>query len=132
MVTVAIDLGSQNSVVSIYKNGNVETIPDPASGLKTVSSYVSFNDEGDRIVGNEAKNLAFMYPKSTLYDCKRLMGKSFSDPAIQEIKSKYPFDIVSDKSDRVMVVQLLLSIQKISCTNRISILIIRRHAKYTR
>lgn len=103
MVTVAIDLGSQNSVVSIYKNGNVETIPDPASGLKTVSSYVSFNDEGDRIVGNEAKNLAFMYPKSTLYDCKRLMGKSFSDPAIQEIKSKYPFDIVSDKSDRVMV-----------------------------
>ena len=103
MVTVAIDLGSQNSVVSIYKNGNVETIPDPSSGLKTVSSYVSFNDDGERIVGNEAKNLAFMYPKSTLYDCKRLMGKSYSDPAIQEIKSKYPFELVSDSNDRVMV-----------------------------
>lgn len=103
MVTIAIDLGSQNSVVSIYKNGNVETIPDPSSGLKTVSSYVSFNDEGDRIVGNEAKNLAFMYPKSTLYDCKRLMGKSFSDPSIQNIKSKYPFEITSDSNDRVMV-----------------------------
>lgn len=103
MVTVAIDLGSQNSVVSIYKNGNVETIPDPSSGLKTVSSYVSFNDDGERIVGNEAKNLTFMYPKSTLYDCKRLMGKSYSDPAIQEIKSKYPFELVSDSNDRVMV-----------------------------
>ena len=44
-----------------------------------------------------------MYPKSTLYDCKRLMGKCFSDPAIQDIKGKYPFDIVSDKNDRVMV-----------------------------
>lgn len=102
-VTVAIDLGSQNSVVSVYANGQVEVIPDPASGMKTVSSYISYNDNGERIVGNEAKNQAFMYPNSTLYDCKRLMGKSFDDPKITELKNKYPFKIVGDANNRVMV-----------------------------
>ena len=52
---VGIDLGTSNSCVAIYRNGQVEIIPDEY-GHKIITSYVAYTVTGKRYVGHDAKN----------------------------------------------------------------------------
>ena len=58
------------SCVGIYKNGHVEMIPNEL-GNRITPSVVAFTDE-ERLVGGSAT----INPTRTLYDVKRLIGKS--------------------------------------------------------
>eukprot|EP00960_Hanusia_phi_P077154 768657-Hanusia_phi.AAC.6 len=100
-IAVGIDLGTTYSCVGAYINGKVEIIPDPATGARTVASYVSFKDD-EIIVGNLAKSQSTLNPSNTIYDAKRFIGRRFSDKVVQENYQKYPFKILDDGKDRVM------------------------------
>lgn len=45
-------------------------------------SYVAFTDNGDRLVGDAAKNQATINPENTIFDVKRLIGRNFSDKSV--------------------------------------------------
>lgn len=76
---VGIDLGTTNSVVSIYRRGVVETLP--IDGRSTMSSVVSFRDDGSVLVGQVAKARLLLDPENTVASAKRFMGdKSKSYP----------------------------------------------------
>ena len=57
-----------------------------------LQSYVAFTDS-ERLVGEAAKNQAAMNPKNTVFDAKRLIGRNFSDKAVQADMKTWPFKV---------------------------------------
>ena len=94
---IGIDLGTTYSCVGVFKNGRVEIIAND-QGNRITPSYVAFMDNGDRLVGDAAKNQATINPANTVFDVKRLIGRNFSDKSVQSDKKLVPYDIVSDKN----------------------------------
>lgn len=86
---IGIDLGTTYSCVGIFKNGQVEVIPNEL-GNRITPSVVAFTDE-ERLIGEAAKNQATVNPTRTLYDVKRLIGRRFSDKTVQYDRKYLPY-----------------------------------------
>jgi heat shock protein 5 len=98
---IGIDLGTTYSCVGVFKNGRVEIIAND-QGNRITPSYVAFLDNGERLVGDAAKNQATINPSNTVFDVKRLIGRKYSDKSVQSDKKLVPYNIVSDK-DKPMI-----------------------------
>ena len=79
-IIIGIDLGTTNSCVSVWRNGNYEIIPD-MNGNKTIPSVVSFTNKS-RYIGKEAKNQIELNTENTIYEVKRLIGRKMSDESV--------------------------------------------------
>ena len=100
--TIGIDLGTTYSCVGVFKNGRVEILAND-QGNRITPSYVAWSStDGERLIGDAAKNQASMNPENTIFQVKRLIGRKFSDKTVQHDKKLVPYDIVS-KSDRPFV-----------------------------
>ncbi|MBO4457815.1 MAG: Hsp70 family protein [Butyrivibrio sp.] len=72
-MVVGIDLGTTNSLVSVFRNGNVELIPNEFGEFLT-PSVISFDGE-KVIVGKAAKERLITHPDTTIAEFKRQMGR---------------------------------------------------------
>merc|ERR1712196_433255 len=62
-------------------------------GNRVTPSYVAFSD-GERLIGDAAKNQASLNPSNTVYDAKRLIGRRFSDAEVQADRKLWPFSVI--------------------------------------
>ncbi|GAB6182569.1 molecular chaperone DnaK [Thermodesulfovibrio hydrogeniphilus] len=90
---IGIDLGTTNSVVAVVIGGEPVVIPNQ-EGQRTTPSVVAFTDKGERLVGQIAKRQAITNPENTIFSIKRLMGRKYNSPEVQEAKKKLPYKIV--------------------------------------
>ncbi|CAF1519155.1 unnamed protein product, partial [Adineta steineri] len=102
---IAIDLGTSYSSVGIYKNGRVDIIPND-HGSRLTASYVAFTAEGERLIGDAAKNQLTSNPENTIFDVKRLIGREFNDPSIQSDIKNLPFNVINYKSKPTIAINV--------------------------
>ena len=73
---IGIDLGTTNSCVSVIEGGEATVITN-SEGSRTTPSVVAFTKDGERLVGQLAKNQAVTNPDRTVISIKRHMGEDY-------------------------------------------------------
>jgi molecular chaperone HscA len=100
-IIVGIDLGTTNSLVAfINPAGEAKVINDTGKGV-LVPSIVHFNQAGEVIVGNDAKEFLITDPQNTIFSVKRLLGRSYQD--VQKHQDYFSYQIIDDANDESLV-----------------------------
>lgn len=126
-IFVGIDLGTTYSCIGIRRNNKVEIITNER-GNRTTPSYVSF-DENERFVGEAAKENLVSNMSNTLFDIKRLVGRKFNDPTVQDDLPHFPFKVVEGKSGNAEVEVEYMGEAKIFQAEEISAMILQKLKK---
>jgi len=90
---LGIDLGTTNSAMSVFENGEAKIIANK-EGKNTTPSIVAFTDKGEVLVGESAKRQAVTNPEKTIYSIKRIMGLMFNEDHAAEAKERLPYHII--------------------------------------
>ena len=90
---IGIDLGTTNSCVAVIENG-IPKVIENSEGARTTPSIVAYTDE--ILVGASAKRQAVTNPKNTVYAAKRLIGRKFTEEAVQKDINLMPYKIVAN------------------------------------
>ncbi|KAG7131144.1 Endoplasmic reticulum chaperone BiP like protein [Verticillium longisporum] len=91
---IGIDLGTTYSCVAALQKGKVEIFVND-QGNRITPSYVAFTEDGERLVGDAAKNQAAANPYNTIFDVKRMIGSKFSDKNVQADLKHFPYKVVA-------------------------------------
>ncbi|OAN54037.1 Fe-S protein assembly chaperone HscA [Paramagnetospirillum marisnigri] len=92
---VGIDLGTTNSVVAVARDGETEVLRD-ADGKGLIPSVVYYGDDGEVVVGQDARRMLLEYPDRVVSSVKRLMGRGTED--LKTLAGTLPFklDVAAD------------------------------------
>ncbi len=91
---IGIDLGTTRCCVATWRKNHAEVIPNDL-GERTTPSIVSFTPN-QIVVGEAARKKMQRNLKNTIYDSKRLIGRKFKDPIVQNDKKYWSFKIEED------------------------------------
>lgn len=98
-IVLGIDLGTTNSCISIWRNNTCEIIPDE-TGNKTIPSYVAYT-EIKKYVGLTAKKQQDINTQNVFYGVKRLIGRDYSDTAVQDTIEFLSYSIIENERGTV-------------------------------
>lgn len=76
MAIIGIDLGTTNSLVSVWRDGRIQLIPN-AFGDFLTPSVVGFGGDGEVFVGKIAQEMLITEPSTTFSEFKRNMGTDY-------------------------------------------------------
>ena len=95
---IGIDLGTTNSAFAYLVAGKPEIITNK-EGNRTTPSVVAINSKGERLVGQVAERQRVVNAENTIYAIKRLIGRRFKDPEVQNDIKIMPYKIVNNKGN---------------------------------
>ncbi|WP_285010944.1 Fe-S protein assembly chaperone HscA [Pedobacter faecalis] len=99
-IIVGIDLGTTNSLVAfINPEKKPQVINDTGKGV-LVPSVVHFNENGEALVGNEAKEFLVSDPANTIFSVKRLLGRAYRD--VVDHQDTFSYKIIDDETDSMV------------------------------
>lgn len=99
---IGIDLGTTNSCVAVMEGGEAKVITNQEGG-RTTPSIVAVSESNERLVGQIAKRQAITNPENTIFGVKRLIGRSFSSPEIQNDRKILPYKIEQSSDGGVRI-----------------------------
>ena len=99
---IGIDLGTTNCCVAVMEGGVPQVIPNKDGG-RTTPSIVGFTEKGERLVGQIAKRQAVTNPRNTIYAVKRLIGRKFKSPEVQNALRFLPYEVTEAANGDVRV-----------------------------
>jgi molecular chaperone DnaK len=99
---IGIDLGTTNSCVATVEGGVPKVIANKG-GYKTTPSMVAVSESGRRLVGHIAKRQAITNAVNTVYAAKRLIGRKWSHPSVQQAKQVLPYKLVEGETGDVRI-----------------------------
>ena len=113
--TIGIDLGTTNSCAAVVIDGNPRIIPS-RRGYNTIPSVVAYLEEDKLLVGHAAKAQMELNPTNTIYGSKRLIGRHYGSPAVQQFKDRFHYAIVDGPNHEayVEVMGQMLDLKKVS------------------
>ena len=101
---IGIDLGTTNSAFAYLVAGKPEIITNK-EGNRTTPSVVAINSKGERLVGQVAERQRVVNAENTIYAIKRLIGRRFKDPEVQNDIKIMPYKIVNNKGNAAVELQ---------------------------
>lgn len=108
--------------VGVFKNGRVEIIAND-QGNRITPSYVAFTPEGERLIGDGAKNQLTSNPENTVFDAKRLIGRTWDDPSVKHDLKYFPFKVI-EKNKKPHIQVSVGSEQKTFAAEEISAMVL--------
>ena len=104
-IIVGIDLGTTNSLVAfIHPESNRPVALKEHDSSSLVPSIVYFNELGNAVVGESAKQFLEIAPNRTIFSAKRLMGKSYND--LKANANFFSYKVIDDNTDSLVKVQI--------------------------
>ena len=123
---IGLDLGTTFSCIGVYRNGDVEIIPN-RNGEIITPSIVIINNDSNILVGEETIDYLVKYYDSCIYEIKRLIGTKFSDKEVKIEMEKLPFKIVHANNGDALEVEVTINgIKKTFSPVEISSFIIKK------
>ena len=108
----------------MFKNGRVEIIAND-QGNRITPSYVAFTPDGERLIGDAAKNQLTTNPENTVFDAKRLIGRDWTDKAVQSDMKYFPFKLIN-KNDKPHVQVDTKDGEKVFAAEEISSMVLQK------
>ena len=121
---IGIDLGTTYSCVGVWQNDKVDIIAND-QGNRTTPSYVGFT-ETERLIGDAAKNQVAKNPENTVFDAKRLIGRSYDDKAIQDDIKHWPFKVKKAVDGKPLIMANYLGEEKTFRPEEISSMVLTK------
>ena len=109
--------------VGVFKNGRVEIIAND-QGNRITPSYVAFTAEGERLIGDAAKNQLTTNPENTVFDAKRLIGREWSEASVQHDIKYFPFKVIDRNSKPHIEVETSAGEKKVFAAEEISAMVL--------
>jgi molecular chaperone DnaK len=112
---LGIDLGTGFSAMAVMIGGEAKII-ETKEGTRTMPSIVSITSKGERLVGVLAKRQQITNPENTVYSIKRLIGRRFNEPQVQEDLKHLPYKVreASDSGVEIKIGEKWLKAPEIS------------------
>jgi molecular chaperone HscA len=101
-IIIGIDLGTTNSLVAIIHPESKKPVAlKEHNSSSLVPSVIHFKEDGQLIVGEEAKGYLITDPASTIFSAKRLMGKTYRE--VTGNAAQLAYKIIDDEGRLVKV-----------------------------
>ena len=120
---IGIDLGTTYSCVGVFTKGRVEIIAND-QGNRITPSWVAWTDE-ERLVGEGAKNQGSLNPANTVFDVKRLIGRSFNDDTVKKDSALLPYKLVN-KDGKPYIEVIVKGEKKVVSPEEVSAMILQK------
>ncbi|XP_059645128.1 heat shock 70 kDa protein 15-like [Cornus florida] len=91
MSVVGFDSGNESGVVAVARQRGIDVVLNEESKRET-PAIVCFGDK-QRFLGTAGAASSMMNPKNTISQIKRLLGRQFSDPELQQDLKALPFTV---------------------------------------
>ncbi len=99
---IGIDLGTTNSCAAYVRSQKPEVLKS-REGYNTVPSIIALNARGRIVVGHPAKGQMLTNPRQTVYGAKRLVGRQYESPIVQQIKDRFHYEIAPGQNGEAAV-----------------------------
>lgn len=103
-IIVGIDLGTTNSLVAYIVNGQAITVKSIYGKRALTPSILYFSENGEIIVGDEAKKYLTSHPERTIFSVKRLMGKSYAD--VEKLNTSIGYEIINKDTESLVKIKV--------------------------